>query len=99
MGRGATCVRRIGRHRARGHPAGNALLLSSPSAMTGGRLDLSSTPPRTGCPGPVDLHTPREGRTCRSKPGIFRSLVGTYGYAQKVTMLSIKKYAGVLEQL
>ena len=33
-----------------GTPQKSALLLSSPSAMTGGRLDLPSTPPRTGCP-------------------------------------------------
>eukprot|EP00966_Prymnesium_polylepis_P151431 3499336-Prymnesium_polylepis.1 len=57
LGPGASSIRRIGRHRARGHPAEeSALLLSSPSAMTGGRLGpLALVAPA------MDLHTPREG--------------------------------------
>eukprot|EP00966_Prymnesium_polylepis_P243824 5638945-Prymnesium_polylepis.1 len=40
---------RVGRHRARGHPAEErfALVVAVSDDVTGGRLDLPSTPPRT----------------------------------------------------
>ena len=46
----------------------------------------------------MDLHTPREGCTSRSMPGTCY-LHRWLATMPKVTMLSIKKYAGELEQL
>eukprot|EP00966_Prymnesium_polylepis_P182849 4236707-Prymnesium_polylepis.1 len=61
--------------------------------MTGGRLDVPSTPPRTGC-GPRWNFTARV-RAARAGNQQDRSLATM----PNVTMLSIKKNAGDLEQL
>eukprot|EP00966_Prymnesium_polylepis_P256963 5935781-Prymnesium_polylepis.1 len=62
--------------------------------MTGGRLDLPSTPPR---PGPVWTFTPRV-KAAHAAPS-RESASQVENTMPKVTMLSILKNAGELEQL
>eukprot|EP00966_Prymnesium_polylepis_P250694 5796941-Prymnesium_polylepis.1 len=62
--------------------------------MTGGRLDLPSTPPRTGCPGPVWTFTPRV-RAARAAPSReSASHVGNYARGDHAEHQEVRRRAG-----
>eukprot|EP00966_Prymnesium_polylepis_P168835 3903733-Prymnesium_polylepis.1 len=62
--------------------------------MPGGRLDLPSTPPRTGCPGPVQTFTPRVRAAHAAPSRESASHVGNYAQGDHAEHQEVRLRAG-----